>query len=71
MPGFMKDVGHAMAALLIQVEKTGQLIFAVRSVLLSERVVMATLCVLLNRHLPVCDQPLRRGNFLESQFINT
>jgi len=70
MPGFMKDVGHAMAALLIQVE-TGQLIFAVRSVLLSERVVMATLCDLLNRHLPVCDQPLRRGNFLESQFINT
>ena len=57
------------AALLIQVE-TGQLIFAVRSVLLSERVVMATLCDLLNRHLPVCDQPLRRGNFLESQFIN-
>jgi hypothetical protein len=51
--------------------ETGQLIFAVRSVLLSERVVMATLCVLLNRHLPVCDQPLRRGNFLESQFINT
>ena len=42
----MKDVGHAMAALLIQVEKTGQLIFAVRSVLLSERVVMAALCEL-------------------------
>ena len=42
------------AALLIQVE-TGQLIFAVRSVLLSERVVMATLCDLLNRHLPVCE----------------
>ena len=62
----MKDVGHAMAALLFQVEN-GQLIFAVRSVLLSERVVMATLCDLL----PVCDQPLRRGNFLESQFINT
>ena len=56
MPGFMKDVGHAMAALLIQAE-TGQLIFAVRSVLLSERVVMATLY----RHLPVCDQPRRRG----------
>jgi hypothetical protein len=36
------------AALLIQVE-TGQLIFAVRSVLLSERVVMATLCDLLYR----------------------
>jgi hypothetical protein len=30
----MKDVGHAMAALLIQVE-TGQLIFAVRSILSS------------------------------------
>jgi hypothetical protein len=42
----MKDVGHAMAALLIQVE-TGQPIFAVRCVLLSERVVMATLCDLL------------------------
>ena len=66
----MKDVGHAMAALLIQVE-TGQLIFAVRSVLLSERVVMATLCDLLNRHLPVWDQTLRRGNCdLESQFMN-
>jgi hypothetical protein len=48
MPGFMKDVGHAMAALLIQV--AGQLIFAVRSVSLSERVVMATLCDLLYRH---------------------
>jgi hypothetical protein len=48
----MKDVGHAMAALLIQV--AGQLIFAVRSVSLSERVVMATLCDLLYRHLPVC-----------------
>jgi hypothetical protein len=59
MPGFMKDVGHAMAALLIQVE-TGQLIFAVRSVLLSERVVMATRCDLLYRHLPVCDLPRRR-----------
>jgi len=31
----MKDVGHAMAALLIQVEKTGQLIFAVRSVFIN------------------------------------
>jgi hypothetical protein len=40
MPGFMKDVGHAMAALLIQVEN-GQLIFAVRSVLLSKRVAAA------------------------------
>jgi hypothetical protein len=39
----MKDVGHAMEALLIQV-RTGQLILAFRSVLLSERVVMATLC---------------------------
>jgi hypothetical protein len=29
MPGFMKDVGHAVAALLIQVQ-TGQLIFAFR-----------------------------------------
>ena len=36
----MKDVGHAMAALIIQVE-TGQLIFAVRSVLLSERMAAA------------------------------
>jgi hypothetical protein len=44
----MKDVGHVMAALLIQVE-TGQLIFAFRSVLSSERVVMATLCDLLYR----------------------
>ena len=58
------------AALLIQVE-TGQLIFAVRSVLLSECAVMATLRDLLYRHLPVRDQPRRRGNFLEGQFINT
>jgi hypothetical protein len=44
----MKDVGHAVAALLIQVQ-TGQLIFAFRSVLLSERVVIGTLCDLLYR----------------------
>jgi hypothetical protein len=44
----MKDVGHAMAALLIQVQ-TEQLILAFRSVLLSERVVMVTLCDLLYR----------------------
>jgi hypothetical protein len=40
----MKDVGHVMAALLIQVE-TGQLIFAFRSVLSSERVLWR-LCVI-------------------------
>ena len=34
----MKDVGHSVTALLFQVEN-GQLIFAIRSVLLSERVV--------------------------------
>jgi hypothetical protein len=39
MPGFMKDVRHATAALLIQ-----------RSVSLSERVIMATLCDLLSRN---------------------
>jgi hypothetical protein len=55
----MKGVGHASASLLIQLQT-------------AHRAVAATLCDLLNRHLPVWDQTLRRGNCdLESQFMNT